>query len=74
MLERAKAVTAKSGYTAVEYARFADDIVVLVDAHPRNAWLKEAVSKRLREELDKLQVKVNEEKSKTCLLYTSRCV
>ena len=65
MLERAKAVTAKSGYTAVEYARFADDIVVLVDAHPRNAWLKEAVSKRLRQELDKLQVKVNEEKSKT---------
>lgn len=65
MLERAKAVTAKSGYTAVEYARFADDMVVLVDAHPRHAWLKEAVPKRLRQELDKLQVKVNEEKSKT---------
>ena len=65
MLERAKAVTVNSGYTAVEYARFADDLVVLVDAHPRHAWLKEAVTKRLRQELDKLQVKVNEEKSKT---------
>jgi diguanylate cyclase (GGDEF)-like protein len=30
MLARAKEVTAKSGYTAVEYARFADDIVVLL--------------------------------------------
>jgi RNA-directed DNA polymerase len=49
----------------VEYARFADDIVVLVDVRPRNAWLKEAVPKRLRQELAKLQVKVNEEKSKT---------
>ena len=65
MLERAKAVTVNNGYTAVEYARFADDMVVLVDAHPRHAWLKEAVPKRLRQELDKLQVKVNEEKSKT---------
>jgi RNA-directed DNA polymerase len=65
MLERAKAVTVNSGYTAVEYVRFADDMVVLVDAHPRHAWLKEAVPKRLRQELAKLQVKVNEEKSKT---------
>ena len=56
---------AKSGYTAVEYARFADDIVVLVDAHPRHAWLKKAVPKRLRQELTKLEVTVNEEKSKT---------
>jgi RNA-directed DNA polymerase len=65
MLERAKTVTVNSGYTAVEYVRFADDMVVLVDAHPRHAWLKEAVQKRLRQELAKLQVKVNEEKSKT---------
>jgi RNA-directed DNA polymerase len=65
MLERAKAVTVNSGYTAVEYARFADDIVVLVDAHPRHAWLRAAIPTRLRQELAKLQVKVNEEKSKT---------
>jgi len=48
----------------VEYARFADDLVVLVDAHPRQAWLRKAVEKRLREELAKLQVEVNEEKSR----------
>ena len=32
MLERAKTVTSDGPYTAVEYARFADDLVVLVDA------------------------------------------
>ena len=65
MLERAKAATTHGGYCAVEYARFADDLVVLVDNHPRHAWLKEAVPKRLRQELAKLQVEVNEDKSTT---------
>ena len=63
MLERAKEVTRNSKYTYVEYARFADDLVILIDAHPRNAWLGKAVEKRLREEFAKLQVEVNEEKS-----------
>ena len=63
MLERAKEVTRNSKYTYVEYARFADDLVILIDAHPRNAWLVKAVEKRLREEFAKLQVEVNEEKS-----------
>ncbi|MGE3348557.1 MAG: group II intron reverse transcriptase/maturase [Ramlibacter sp.] len=65
MLERAKAVTAYGEYCAVEYARFADDLVVLVDEHPRHAWLKRAIPTRLRQELAKLQVEVNEEKSTT---------
>ncbi len=65
MLERAKAVTTYGEYSAVEYARYADDLVVLVDAHPRHAWLKKAVPTRLRQELAKLQVEVNEEKSTT---------
>jgi RNA-directed DNA polymerase len=65
MLERAKTVTTNGEYTAVEYARFADDLVVLVDAHPRHAWLKKALPTRLRQELAKLQVEVNEEKSTT---------
>jgi RNA-directed DNA polymerase len=65
MLERAKTATAYGKYCAVEYARFADDLVVLVDDHPRHAWLKEAVPKRLREELAKLQVEINEAKSTT---------
>jgi RNA-directed DNA polymerase len=64
MLERAKAVTRQGRWTAVEYARFADDLVILVDSHPRQQWLRQAVEKRLREELAKLQVEVNEEKSR----------
>ena len=65
MLERAKNVTRNGKYTYVEYVRFADDLVVLIDAHPRHAWLLGAVSRRLREEFAKLQVEVNEEKSRT---------
>jgi RNA-directed DNA polymerase len=63
MLERAKEATRNGKYTYVEYARFADDLVVLIDAHPRNAWLLGAVNKRLREEFAKLEVEINEEKS-----------
>src|SRR5215469_16195985 len=64
MLERAKAVTRHARGTAVEYARFADDLVILVDGQPRQQWLRQAVEKRLREELAKLLVEVNEEKSR----------
>ena len=64
MLERAKEVTRQGRDTYVEYARFADDLVILVNGHPRHAWLLKAVDKRLREELAKLQVEVNEEKSR----------
>jgi RNA-directed DNA polymerase len=65
MLERAKEVTRNGRYTYVEYARFAADLVVLIDEYPRHNWLLKAVSKRLREEFAKLQVQVNEEKSRT---------
>ena len=65
MLERAKEVTREGKYTYVEYARFADDLVVLIDAHPRHEWLLRAVSRRLREEFARLQVEINEEKSHT---------
>jgi RNA-directed DNA polymerase len=64
MLERAKETTRNGKYTYVEYARYADDLVILVDAFPRHDWLLEAVNKRLREELAKLHVEVNEEKSR----------
>ena len=36
MLERAKVVTRDGKYTAIEYACSADDLVILVDAHPRH--------------------------------------
>src|SRR5207302_3620817 len=63
MLERAKETTGYGKYTYIEYARFADDLVILIDAHPRHGWLMAAVEKRLREELAELQVEINEEKS-----------
>jgi len=63
MLEQAKAVTRYRQLTLVEYARFADDMVVLVNAHPKQRWLREAVEKRLRDELGKLEVEVNEDKT-----------
>ena len=64
MLERAKEVTRNGKYTYIEYARFADDLVILIDAHPRHDWLLPAIEKRLREELAVLQVEINEEKSR----------
>ena len=39
-------------------------LVILVDSQPRQQWLRQAVEKRLRQELAKLQVGVNEEKSR----------
>jgi RNA-directed DNA polymerase len=63
-LERAKEVTRSGQYTYLEYARFADDLVILVDAHPRQDWLLEAVEKRVREELTALEVSINEAKSR----------
>ena len=47
MLERAKETTRYGKYTYIEYARFADDLVILIDAHPRHDWLMGAVEKRL---------------------------
>lgn len=64
MLERAKEVTREGKYTHIEYARFADDCVVLVDGHRKWDWLWAGVVRRLREELDKVQVHINEEKTK----------
>ena len=64
MLERAKEVTCHHGFTVIEYVRFADDLVVLVSAHPKQRWLHSAVEKRLREEFAKLEVEVNEQKSR----------
>ena len=65
MLERAREVTRNGKYTYIEYARFADDLVILIDAYKRHDWLIGAVDKRLREEFGKLQVEINDEKSRT---------
>ena len=64
MLERAREVTRRGAYTHVEYARYADDLVILVDGHPRHDGLLRAVDRRLREELAKLDLRLNEAKSR----------
>jgi RNA-directed DNA polymerase len=38
--------------------------VILVEGHPNHDWIVKAVIKRLREELEKLRVEINEEKSR----------
>src|SRR5215469_2122833 len=43
---------------------FTLDLVILVDALPRHDWLVAAVTQRLREEIRKLRVEINEEKSR----------
>jgi RNA-directed DNA polymerase len=64
MLEKAIATTRYGKYTYVQYARFADDLVILLDSYRRHDWLVRAVNRRLREELAKLCVEINEDKSR----------
>ncbi len=51
----------------------ADDLVILIDAYKRHDWLIGAVDKRLREEFGKLQVEINDEKSRTVDLERGEC-
>jgi RNA-directed DNA polymerase len=64
MLERAREATKEKVWTHVEYARYADDLVVLVDPSRGCSWLPGAVVKRLKEEFGKLDVEMNEDKSR----------
>jgi RNA-directed DNA polymerase len=64
MLEKAKEVTRKGRYTYIEYARFADDLVVLVDGFRKWEWLLKAARKRLIEEFEKLGVQMNHDKTR----------
>src|SRR3954468_87680 len=64
MLEKAVDVTHRGKSTNVQYARFADDLVVLIDAERRNDRLVKTVDRRLREEFAKLRVAINEDKTR----------
>src|ERR1700756_478628 len=64
MLEKAVDTTRRGKSTNVQYARFADDLVILVDAERRSDWLVKAIDRRLREEFAKLRVEINEDKSR----------
>ncbi len=70
MLEKAKEVTRQGKYTYIEYARFADDVVILIDSYPKWDWLEKAAYKRLLEELTKLDLKINQEKTRLVNLET----
>ena len=64
MLEKAKVATSRDGYQHIEYARWADDIIILVDGYRKWDWLATSVYKRLCEELSKLDVTLNLEKTR----------
>ena len=64
MLEKAVQATRRGKTTNVQYARFADDLVILIDAERRSDWLVKAIDRRLREEFAKLRVEINEDKSR----------
>jgi RNA-directed DNA polymerase len=70
MLEKAKVVTKEARFLHIEYARFADDLVVLVDGHPKWQWLVKLAYRRLFEEFGKLDVRVNEQKSRIVDLWS----
>jgi RNA-directed DNA polymerase len=64
MLEKAVDTTRRGKSTNVQYARFADDMVILIDAERRSDWLVKAIERRLREEFAKLRAEINEDKSR----------
>src|SRR5262249_14884751 len=64
MLEQAQIHTKQGAYDVVGYTRFADDLVVLVSSHPHAAHWAAKVERRLREELEKLDLTVNEDKTR----------
>ncbi len=58
-------VTRRGAYTYLEYARFADDLVILVNADARHGWLLKASEPATTRGIGQtLQVEVNEEKSR----------
>ena len=64
MLEKAKEVTREGRYTHMEYARYADDLVILVDGYRRWDWLVKGAYRWLLGELVKPDIQVNPEKTR----------
>jgi RNA-directed DNA polymerase len=63
-LERAKEVTRQGPYIDLAYARFAEDLVILVAAYRPHDWWVQAVDKRLRAARAMLHVPIHEPKSR----------
>lgn len=65
-LEREKEASKRvDGYEHMEYVRWADDLIILVDGYQKWRRLEQTINKRIREELSKIKVELNEEKRKT---------
>jgi RNA-directed DNA polymerase len=73
MMERAREVTRRKGYYNLDYVRSADDMVIFVHGHPSEDGMLRTVQRRLKEELDKLQVQMNQEKTKVVNLKEGGC-
>lgn len=63
MFEKARLQTQEKGYDEIHYHRWADDIVILINPHPTKEWIIKRAKRRLKEELEKLQVEINVEKT-----------
>ena len=68
MFEGARRQTQEKGYDEINYHRWADDIVILVNPHHSKEWIVRRAQQRLTQELERLQVSVNVEKTKTAYL------
>ena len=64
MFEKARTQTQEKGYDEINYHRWADDIVILVNPHASKEWIVNRAKKRLGEELNRLQVTMNKDKTK----------
>ncbi|WP_445668311.1 hypothetical protein [Orientia tsutsugamushi] len=47
-------------YDYVEYIRWADDLIILIDGYRKWKWLEKAINIRLRQKLSKINVELNE--------------
>ena len=72
VMEKAVETTASGKYPKMTFARFADDMVALVNTHPaydRTEWLVSALQLRFAEEFAKLDVTMNREKTRIVELH-----
>ncbi len=64
LFEKAAVTARQNGYGAMDYCRFADDMVITTVAHSGSDHLLEYSRQRLEEELKRLGVELNPEKTK----------
>ncbi len=68
LFEKAAVRAKQNGYGAMDYCRFADDMVITTIEHPGSDRLLEYSKQRLEEELKRLGVELNLEKTKIVVL------